>query len=210
VRRSRAAIVDAGRVLFLRQGYAGTTMDDIAAAAGLTKRTVYNNYPDKGALFTEVVRDVIGYAEAFARRLQDEFAADLPAARLAAMLDGLGQRLALGILRPDVIALRRLLIGEGRAFPSLAAHYFAHAPGQVMDALAAGFAGLDARQLLRVPDARLAAAQFAYLLVGEALDRAVLTGTLPPKARIVAAARDGVTTFVARYAAPARRRGGRR
>ena len=88
--RSRAAVVDAARALFLRKGYAGTTMEEIAALAGLTKRTVYNNYADKDALFTQIVADVIAYAEAFARGLHEEFTAGITAANLRATLDDLG------------------------------------------------------------------------------------------------------------------------
>ena len=84
--------VDAARTLFLRKGYAGTTMEDVAARAGLTKRTVYNNYADKQALFTEIVTEVIAYAEAFARDLRQEFTAAMPAAQVAAALDDLGRR----------------------------------------------------------------------------------------------------------------------
>ena len=209
--RSRAAVVDAARALFLRQGYAGTTMEDIAAAAGLTKRTLYNNYGDKNALFTQIVADVLAYAEAFARGLHEEFAAGVTATNLRASLDDLGQRLALGIIRPEVIALRRLLIGEARSFPSLAAEYFDRAPGQVIDALASGFASLGRRRLLRVSErgAGRAAAQFAYLVAGEPLDRAMLVGTVPPKDEVIACAREGVETFVARYALGRVRRGGR-
>ena len=197
--RSRAAVVDAARTLFLRQGYAGTTMEQIAAAARLTKRTVYNNYGDKDALFRHVVADVLAYAEAFARGLHEEFTAGVTAANLRATLDDLARRLALGIVRPEVIALRRLLIGEARAFPRLGAEYFDRAPGQVLDALASGFAQLDRRRLLRIDNPRRAAAHFAYLVAGEPLDRAMLVGTVPPKAAIIAGARDGVETFVARY-----------
>jgi len=198
--RSRAAVVDAARTLFLRHGYAGTTMEEIAAAAGLTKRTVYNNYGDKDALFRQIVADVLAYAEAFARGLHEEFSVGVTAANLRATLDDLARRLALGIVRPEVIALRRLLIGEARAFPGLGAEYFERAPGQVLDALASGFAHLGRRGLLRVGDARRAAAQFAYLVAGEPLDRAMLVGTVPSKAAVVACAREGVETFVARYA----------
>ena len=197
--RSRAAVVDAARTLFLRQGYAGTTMEQIAAAARLTKRTIYNNYGDKDALFRQVVADVLAYAEAFARGLHEEFTAGVTAANLRATLDDLARRLALGIVRPEVIALRRLLIGEARAFPRLGAEYFDRAPGQVLDALASGFAQLDRRRLLRIDNPRRAAAHFAYLVAGEPLDRAMLVGTVPPKAAIIAGARDGVETFVARY-----------
>lgn len=197
--RTRTAVVDAARVLFLRNGYANTTVEDIAELAGLTKRTVYNNYADKEALFTQIVVDTIAYAEEFARALHDELAAGLTAGNLRPTLDDLGQRLALGIIRPEVIALRRLLIGEAHTFPSLAREYFDRAPGQVIDALASRFDDLAKAGLLRVTDAHRAAAQFAYLVAGEPLDRAVLVGTIPPKDEVVACARDGVETFIARY-----------
>ncbi len=207
VRRSRAAVVDAARTLFLRRGYAGTTMAQIAAEAGLTKRTLYNNYAGKEALFTQIVVETIGYADAFARGLREEFAGNVTAANLAAALDDLGRRLALGIVRAEVIALRRLLIGEAREFPSLAREYFDRAPGQVLDALATGFKLVSRAGLLRLTEPRQAAAQFAYLVAGEALDRAVLVGTISPRARIIAGAREGVRTFLARYAvAPSSRR----
>jgi TetR/AcrR family transcriptional regulator, mexJK operon transcriptional repressor len=197
--RTRAAVVDAGRALFLSRGYGGTTVEDIAARAGLTKRTVYNNYPDKEALFRQIVADVTGFADAFVRGLSQEFSG-MTAANLHSALDALGQRLALGIVRQDVVAIRRLLIGESREFPSLAKQYFDRAPGQVLDALASGFRRLHRNGLLNVTDSKRAASQFAYLVAGEALDRAMLVGTIPAKRQIVAAARDGVRTFIARYA----------
>jgi hypothetical protein len=54
--------------------------------------------------------------------------------------------------------------------------------------------------------ARRAAAQFAYLVAGELHDRAMLVGTTPPRKHVIACARDGVETFLARYEAL---RGGR-
>jgi TetR/AcrR family transcriptional repressor of mexJK operon len=173
-------------------------MEEIAAQAGLTKRTVYNNYGDKEALFTAIVADVLAYAEAFARALHEEFTVGVTAENLSHARRS-GRRLALGIVRSDVIALRRLLIGEARAFPALGAEYFDRAPGQVIDALASGFRHLGRRGLLRVKDARRAAAQFAYLVAGEPLDRAMLVGTIPSTEHVIACAQDGVQTFLARY-----------
>jgi TetR/AcrR family transcriptional repressor of mexJK operon len=205
--RTRAAVVDAARSLFLRKGYAGTTMEEIAAVAGLTKRTMYNNYPDKAALFTQIVADVIAYAEAFARGLHEEFTVGITAANLGEKLDDLGRRMVLAIARPEVIALRKLLIGEARDFPALAADYYDRAPGQVIDALASGFAHLSRRGLLHMKDSRRAAAQFAYLVAGEPLDRAMLVGTIPPKAALIACSEEGVRTFLARYGATNKGRG---
>ena len=200
--RTRSAVAAAARRLFLEQGYAGTTMEEIAAAAGVTRRTLYNNYADKETLFTGIVAEVGSYADAFARGVRDELGAVKTAAALRATLHGLGGRLALGIVRPEVIAIRRLLIGESRTFPALAEAYYVRAPGQVIAELAASFRRLGRAGLLRVPDARRAAGQFAYLVAGELLDQGVLMGTLPPKARIVAGAREGVRTFLARYGPP--------
>ena len=110
-------------------------------------------------------------------------------------------------VRTEVVALRRLLIGEAREFPALAAEYFDRAPGQVIDALAAGFEHLAQVGLLGVANPRRAAAQFAYLVAGEPLDRAMLVGTLPPTDQVIAGAREGVETFMARYGVARRGRG---
>jgi TetR/AcrR family transcriptional repressor of mexJK operon len=197
--RSRAAAVEAARTVFLDKGFAGATMEEIAAAAGLTKRTLYNLYDDKDALFRCIIGDVIAYAGQFARGLREDFPSGITRQNLQTSIQDLGQRLAIGIVRPEVVAVRRLLIGETRSFPALATEYFDRAPGQVIDALAEGFARLGRRRLLRVSNARRAGAQFAYLVSGEPLDRAILTGIIPPRTQIVSGALEGVETFMARY-----------
>src|SRR5690606_40488611 len=51
-----SAILDAARRLFTAHGYDGASMDQIAAAAGVSKLTVYSHYGDKETLFAEVVK----------------------------------------------------------------------------------------------------------------------------------------------------------
>lgn len=199
VLRSRAAAVEAATVLFLENGYERTTMDEIADEAGLTKRTLYNNFEDKAALFTQAIDEVTASAQSFADQLDaaffDAVADDLPAG-----LTDLARRLALAIMRPPVIALRRLLVGDAASFPELATDYFDRAPGRVLDALTVGFRRLDDAGRLHVDDARIAAEQFAYLVVGAPLDRAILVGTIPSRQHVLARADAGVETFLARYA----------
>lgn len=197
--RTRAAVLGAARRVFLRKGFAGTTMDDIAADAGLTKRTLYNNYTDKDTLFREMVDETVVFAESFARGLHDEWP-PITKANLGTRLEALGVRLAAGIIRSEVVALRRMLIGASRDFPAIGREYFDRAPGQVLHALAGGFATLTRRRILRARDAKAAAAQFAYLVAGEHLDHALMTGHVPSRAVIEKTARAGVTTFLARYA----------
>jgi TetR/AcrR family transcriptional repressor of mexJK operon len=197
--RSRAAVVEAARSLFMEQGYAGTTMEDIARRAGLTKRTLYNNYPDKEALFRLIVADVIATAEVFARELRAELATGITTANLREKLHGIAARMATSIVRSPVIALRRFLVGESRLYPELAEEYFERAPGQVLRVLEDSFERLIGARVLRVAaslDARRAAAQFAYLVVGETLDRAMLTGKIPSEDEVRACAHAGVETFL--------------
>ena len=53
--RKRRAILDAATTTFLSKGYLGTSMDEIAALAQVSKQTVYKHFADKQSLFTEIV-----------------------------------------------------------------------------------------------------------------------------------------------------------
>lgn len=56
--RKRAAIVDAAVAEFRQSGYETTSMDRIAASAGVSKRTVYNHFPSKEALFAQILQEL--------------------------------------------------------------------------------------------------------------------------------------------------------
>jgi AcrR family transcriptional regulator len=49
-------LLEAGLAAFLQNGFSGTRLSDVAARAGLAKGTIYLHFPDKGALFAEVLR----------------------------------------------------------------------------------------------------------------------------------------------------------
>src|ERR1043165_5259685 len=65
ITRSRALIMDAAARVFLERGYPGTSVDDIAAEAGVSKRTVYNVFDDKEQLFRAIIGRAIETAERF-------------------------------------------------------------------------------------------------------------------------------------------------
>lgn len=56
--RKRAAILDAAVSEFRQSGYEATSMDRIAASAGVSKRTVYNHFPSKEALFAQILQQL--------------------------------------------------------------------------------------------------------------------------------------------------------
>ncbi|MFJ3214750.1 TetR/AcrR family transcriptional regulator [Kitasatospora sp. NPDC086801] len=53
----RQAILDGALTLFARDGYTRASLDGIAAAAGVSVRTIYNHFPDKAQLFLAVILD---------------------------------------------------------------------------------------------------------------------------------------------------------
>src|ERR1700744_6366323 len=64
VEATRRAVLDAARSLFARKGYAQTSVDEIAAAARVTKGAVYHHFAGKEALFRAVHDEVEAEAQA--------------------------------------------------------------------------------------------------------------------------------------------------
>lgn len=199
-RRTRAAVVEAATTLFLRHGYQGTSTDEIARLAAVSKRTVYNNFGDKERLFTEIILGITVTAE----QLADEFASELRRAEdVPSALRDVARRLLEAVTRPLVLRLRRLLIAEARRFPDLAREYYRGAPGRTLGALAAAFESLAERGALVVPDPQRAAEHFAFLVLGATLDRAMFDGeqSIPSDAELQRTADDAARAFLAAYGA---------
>ena len=58
-KRTRQLLLDAARGVFLKAGYQGAKLDDIAATAGFTKGALYWHFPNKQALFLALIADSI-------------------------------------------------------------------------------------------------------------------------------------------------------
>ncbi len=101
-------------MLFLRSGFAATSIEAIAATAGVSKRTLYARFPAKEAVFLAVVRRLIG------DWLQGFDAAVDSAPSLEAALLAVGQRMLAVALTPPALALHRLMVAEAGRFPELA------------------------------------------------------------------------------------------
>ena len=165
---SGGAIRDAAARVFLEKGYAGTSMGEIAAAAKVSKQTIYTHFASKEELFADLV---LGNAERV-----DEFTAGLATTLndrggIEAALRKLARQYLKFVARPEAVRLRRLIIGEASRFPDLARRYYELVPGRVYSALADELKNLDRRRVLRIDDPVIAAQQFAWLTLGMPLDR---------------------------------------
>ena len=202
ITRSRALIMEAAARVFLQRGYPGTSVDDIAAEAGVSKRTVYNVVDDKEQLFRAILDQAITTAERYSLAFGATAAETVD---VEAALTALARELAASVLSGRVVPLRRLLIGETSRFPEFAAEYYERAPGRVMTAVAGALRGFGERGLLRIDDPELAAEHFAFLAIGPSLDRALFDLESDTDAatatRAVERAERGAAAFLRAYAA---------
>lgn len=171
------AILDGAMQEFLANGYAGTSMDKVAAAAGVSKATVYSHFQDKEGLFTALMQRLACEKELFSlEKLQS--AQDDPASFLkrfaSAMLDNVAAD-------PQMITFLRIIIGESGRFPELARAFVQNIEKPALDMLAQYFASHPELQL---PDPDVAARMFIGTLVHFVLLRYVLhSGDIAPMER---------------------------
>ncbi len=196
--RKRRAIVEAATTVFLNNGYLGTSMDEIAALARVSKQTVYKHFADKERLFVEIVTATVNeisdpvYQEVLNLADSGDVEADLR---------DLARRLLDGVMQPRLLQLRRLVIGEASRFPALGRTFYERGPGRTIAALATAFERLAARGVLRVQDPELAAAHFNWLIMSAPLNQAMLLGSdePPAPADLKRYAGSGVRVFLAAY-----------
>jgi AcrR family transcriptional regulator len=195
--RKRKAIVEAATTTFLQKGYLGTSMDEIAARAGVSKQTVYKHFADKQRLFSEVVISTVKEAS---DPVHEEVLELRDSGDLEADLRDLARRQLTLVMQPRLMQLRRLVIAESSRFPELGRTFYEQGPGRTIEALAATFERLTERGLLDVADPNLAAAQFNWLVMSAPLNQAMLLGDDDVSKRELARhADEGVRTFLAAY-----------
>jgi AcrR family transcriptional regulator len=192
------AILEAATTCFAASGFAGTSMDDVAAAARASKQTLYRTFGDKEGLFRAVIEANIAEAEAGTSDLLEGLADtdDLEVDLLA-----FARRHVHDVVQPHLMRIRRLVIAEADRFPSLARTWFERGPERAHDAFEALFAHLAARGLLRVEHPRIAAEHFNWLVLSIPLHRSLY---LPDGAELDLdldqVADEGVRVFLAAYA----------
>ncbi len=169
--RKHGDILAAASALFLRQGYRGTSMDEVATAAKVSKQTVYKHFADKEDLFRAIVADSTPRSGAIVAGVEAAYASGAGGAERA--LERTARALIDGALLPEATALRRLAIAEAEQFPDLAAAYYGAGPltgvGAIMGVLAQardGGAPLPT-------DLATAAHDFAHVAVSGLIDLAL-------------------------------------
>ncbi len=199
--RKHKAILEAATEAFLRNGYLGANMDEIATLSGVSKQTVYKHFSSKEALFVEIVTSMTG-------RAGDAVHAEMPHVEgveaLRRYLVDYAWRQLTVVMTPRLMQLRRLVIAEVPRFPDLARVLYERGPLRAMTMLAAAFERLAARDLLVLDDPMAAASHFNWLVMAEPINRAMLLGdeAIPSPEALRQHAERGVRVFLAAYGAP--------
>ena len=198
--RKRRQILEAALPVFLRNGYVGASMDEVASLAAVSKQTVYKHFTDKEQLFTSIILDTTGQVDGLAKMIT---AALDDSDDLEKDLGELARRFLDAILHPDVLRLRRLIIAEADRFPDLGRAWYEQGFERSLKTMATAFERLAGRGLLRLDDPQLAAEHFAGLLLWIPVNKVMFSGgggehyTEADRERLSEAA---VTVFLRAYA----------
>jgi TetR/AcrR family transcriptional regulator, mexJK operon transcriptional repressor len=187
--RTRGAILKTAAALFLERGYGGTSMDLIAAKAGVARQTIYNQFESKEALvraiFSALADDAMMPLAVAARR----------GASVRAALLRLARSHVAGALGPARLALHRLVVAEAVHFPELGRAIYDAGAARVVAQLADFLREQTRLGHLDVPDPEAAAEQFFSMVTGFQQFRALM-GVHAPDAEVEAHAEEAVDTFL--------------
>lgn len=157
----RAAILDAAKRLFAREGFNGASMDQIAAEAGVSKLTVYSHFGDKEALFGAAVQ-----AKCQEMLPDALFEIELKGS-LRDQLQAIAHAFFALITSDEAISTHRMMMVPGDIDDKLKQTFWEAGPQRTHDAFAALLQAQVDKGELDVPDVGCAAMQFFALIKGE-------------------------------------------
>lgn len=150
-------VLNGAREVFMKDGFEGASVDDIAKTAGVSKATLYSYFPDKRLLFAEVAKsECHRQADAALEVITDD-------STPAEVLYSAGSRM-LELFTSDFgMSMFRICTAESGRFPELGHRFYESGPELVRARLVEYFQAAVAKGQLDITDFDLAADQFAEL-----------------------------------------------
>ena len=186
------AILDAALKVFAAQGYTGTSMDAVAAEAGVTKPTLYSYFPSKESLFQAMMlgkRDAM--LDVFEHPSEQGMVADLLVFAWA---------YADTVMRPEMLSLARLIIGEVQRFPEIGRAYQASGPDHLLRGIMRYLEGQRRAGRLEFEDAELAAQDLWGLILSAPRTQALyMPDVQPDRAVLQRYILNGLRVFLKAY-----------
>lgn len=190
----REAILEAAQVLFLSNGYEGSSMDAIAAEAGVSKLTLYSHFKDKEALFEEAVKTTCE-----TRLPRTLFILEEGCSIRQVLLD-IGHAFLALVNSPESIGLHRVMVSMGALNPALSRMFFDAGPQRLLLDLEQMLLQANTRGLLKTDEPMRAAEHFCSLIKGTAHFRLLIGyAALPDAVEAQRHVEDCVSLFMRAY-----------
>jgi TetR/AcrR family transcriptional regulator, mexJK operon transcriptional repressor len=158
--RRRVELAEVAEHVFLKHGFAETTMQMIASEAGGSKETLYRHFSNKEALFAELIS---AKAAAIAGP-QSALASDAPPEK--ALIE-LGMSLIRLLAKEDAASLFSIVVAEAHRAPDLAGIFYRQGPGATLERLTRYLRSATRRKQLHCPNPRRAAKLFLGAVVSQ-------------------------------------------
>ena len=156
----REAILAAASEAFFDVGFAATSIEQVAADAGVSKVTIYNHFTDKRGLFAAAV-------ERECEKMRGHFSIDsLGEGTIEERLRNLGEAMFAFLSRPEMVQFERRIAAETEHDPSLGLAFLEAGPWRMKEAFSMWLAHADATGELAISDPRLAGEQFVSMCKG--------------------------------------------
>lgn len=182
-------ILKGARTIFLRDGFDGASMNDIAREASVSKGTLYVYFPSKDALFAAYVRDD-------RRRQAEQMVPFASSASLSDALTAIGREFMREMLTPTHVAHVRMALAAAAKFPEIGDAFYEAGPEYGQQRLAAFLGGRDDVEIM---DRMQAAVEFINLVQGTLLRRALFRSEHADVSEIDETVRRGVAAFLRLY-----------
>ncbi|WP_243228297.1 TetR/AcrR family transcriptional regulator [Microbacterium sp. CIAB417] len=153
---NREKILDAAVRLFLDSGYDRTSLARVAEGAGVSKATLFKQFPTKAALFEATVLAAGGSS--------DSEPVAMPTGDFRGGLVALGRAYAELLSRPHMVALMRIVIAESPRFPELRERTFDFGTLPVLSSLRGYLQAQSAAGSVDIDDLDIASAQFLGMI----------------------------------------------
>ncbi|HLZ68162.1 MAG TPA: TetR/AcrR family transcriptional regulator [Aliidongia sp.] len=169
----RGRLIQAAEDVFLERGYGLATMDDVSRRAGMSKKTIYQLFATKQALFAALLAQNV-------ERLMMPIKTDDGTRGPRAVLEDFLRQVARFVLSPRQVAMHRLVISEALRTPELAQAFLHETMDRGRSELVQWFEGQRQRGTLNIEDADEAASILCGFVISEPQLRLLYGQDEPP------------------------------
>lgn len=146
--------------MFFHNGYAATAIEQVAADAGVSKVTIYNQFGDKRALFAAAVT-------CECEKMRGHFSLDaMPQGTIRDRLRAIGEAMVAFLFRPEMFQFEHRIAAETEIDPAIGAAFLEAGPWRMKQGFAAWLAHAAESGELVIGDSSLAAEQFVSMCKG--------------------------------------------